>query len=86
MHGPMYIKFPQHVCGIPKCHNFIIFLVINSCNSGEIYHPFSIVYITDIRIYHNKVTNLLSAGTLTILILSWFPSDTTHGNTSSTIN
>ena len=89
MYGPMYIKFPRNVCGIQKYHNFITFLEINSCNSREIYQPVSIVYITGICIYYNKVRNLLSAWTLTILILSWFPSvsaDTIHGSTSSTIN
>jgi hypothetical protein len=73
----------------PESHNFIISLEINSYNSGEIFQPFSRIYITDIRIYYNKVLILLSAGTLTILILSWFPSvlaDTFRSSTSNIIN
>lgn len=58
----------------PESHNFIISLEINSCNSGEIYQPFYRIYITDIRIYYNKIPIMLSAETLTTLILSWFPS------------
>ena len=74
MHGTVNVKlkvglyFPQYGCGIKKFQNIIIFLEINLCNSGEIYQIFSRPYVTDIRIYYNKIHILLSAGTLTILI------------------